>query len=207
MRRLVLSGFLNLLLVTRASASEDISSVWRDLFTRCRVTIETGKVFDATGLRDLGRSVRATQPVTVPGLPNPLIPGYQMTERRWKTHETRFIVTEAEFPPNGGKVRRSCDVELNRQARPISPAEEEALRAAFSAERTSLLNTGLHKSWDPDPIFSTNLGIRLAGHNPRNCPVVSYLMIETRPHSQPFFKSGAGEQANDCGGEPLIPHP
>lgn len=135
LRRIVLSVFLDLLLVTYASASEDNSSVWRDLIKRCRVTIETGKVVDATGLRDLGRNVRATQPVTVPGLPNSLIPEYQMTERRWKTHETRFIVTEAEFPPNDGKVRRLCDAELNRQARPIFPAEEEALGAAFMAER------------------------------------------------------------------------
>lgn len=72
------------------------------------------------------------------------------------------------------------------------------------AERASLFNTGHHKARIPIQ-YSLPTSVRLAGHNPRNCPVVSYLMIETRAHSQPFFKSGAGEEADDCGGEPLIP--
>ena len=185
-----------------------MTSVWHGLFTRCRVSIETGKDFDATGLRDLGRNVRTTKQVTVPGLPYPSFESYKLAERRWEAYGKRFVVVEEEYPPDKhGKVRRKCDVEIDSKAQPISPAEEKALKAAFIAERENLLTTGRYERWDPDAIFSTNLGIRLAGKNPGNCRVVSYLMIETRPDAQPFFSSGAGEQATDCGGEPRLPHP
>ncbi|WP_312038595.1 hypothetical protein [Rhizobium croatiense] len=162
MRRITLSILLNFALITSARASEDLSGVWRDLFTRCRIAVETGKDFDATGLRDLGRDVRTVAPVTVPGVPFPLLHGYKMAEQRWEVPGARFVVVETEYPPDHGKSRRSCELELAQEAKPISADEENHLRTAFLAERDELLGTGRYERWNPDPIFSTNLGVRLA---------------------------------------------
>lgn len=207
MRRILLAILLNLSLITCAAADEDIASVWHGLFSRCRVSVETDQGFDATGLRDLGRDVVTTQQVTVQGLPYPVHPSYKFAVQRWETDGKRFVVVERENPPDKhGKVTRTCDIEIGSKVRSISPAEEKALKAAFMAERKNLFNTGRYEHWDPDAIFSTNLGIRLAGKNPRNCRVVSYLMIETRPDAMPFLRLGTGEQAYDCGGEPRLSH-
>ncbi|MDX0359621.1 hypothetical protein CN135_23900 [Sinorhizobium meliloti] len=207
MRPIAVSVLLNLALMTSANAGDDISIVWRELFERCRVAVETGKEFDATGLRDLGRSVRAVPPLTAPGLPKPLMRGYQMAEQRWGIPGDRFVVVEAEYPPHRGKSRRSCDVELAPAAEPISTAEENLLKATFLAERDELLRGGHHEHWGPEPIFSTNLGIRLVRRNPHGCRVVSGLYIETRPgRGRQFFRTLSGEQAGDCGGAPRLLH-
>ncbi|PCD65377.1 hypothetical protein [Rhizobium phaseoli] len=207
MRRITLSILLNLTLITSAGANEDLSGVWRDLFTRCRIAVETGKDFDATGLRDLGRSVRTVPPITAPGVPFPLLHGYKMAEQRWEVPGSRFVVVEAEYPPDGGKSRRSCKLELAQGAEPISTEEEKLLRATFFVERDDLLSTGRHEYWNPDPLFSTNLGIRLAGNNPYGCRVVSFLDIDTRSHSQSFFQTGSAEQDAACGAAPRFTHP
>ncbi|MBA5804331.1 hypothetical protein [Rhizobium changzhiense] len=206
MRRITLSVLLNLVLITSASASEDLSSVWRDLFTRCRIAVETGKDFDATGLRNLGRDVKTVAPVTDPRVPFPLLPGYQVTEQRWEVPESRFVVVEAEFPPHDGKARRSCKLEIIQGAKPISTAEEKHLRATFFAERDELLSTGRYERWNPDPIFSTNLGVRLAGNNPHGCRVVSYLNIETQ-RAPSFLVTGSAEQNGACGATPRFARP
>lgn len=57
LRPTAVSILLNLALMTSANAGDDVSIIWRELFERCRVAVETGKEFDATGLHDLGRSV------------------------------------------------------------------------------------------------------------------------------------------------------
>ncbi|MGO7660747.1 hypothetical protein ACC679_38835, partial [Rhizobium ruizarguesonis] len=76
--------------------------------------------------------------------------------------------------------KRSCEIKLAQRAEPISTDEEELMRATFLVERDELLSTGGYEYWNPDPIFSTNLGIRLAGNKPHACRVVSFLDIETR---------------------------
>jgi hypothetical protein len=135
LRHITLSALLNLALITGACASEDLSDVWRDLFTRCRIAVETGKDFDATGLRDLGRDVRTVAPVTAPGVPFPLISGYEVAEQRWEVPGSRFLVVEAEHPSNRGKSKRSCEIKLAQRAEPISTDEEKLLRATFLVER------------------------------------------------------------------------
>ncbi|MGO7384986.1 hypothetical protein ACCT20_17120 [Rhizobium ruizarguesonis] len=207
MRHITLSALLNLALITGAGASEDLSSVWRDLFTRCRIAVETGKDFDATGLRDLGRDVRTVAPVTAPGVPFPLISGYEVAEQRWEVPGSRFVVVEAEHPSNRGKSKRSCEIKLAHRAEPISTDEEELLRATFLVERDELLSTGGYEYWNPDPLFSTNLGIRLAGNNPHGCRVVFFLDIETRSHSQSFFMTSSAEQDTACGAAPRFARP
>ncbi|NKL06932.1 hypothetical protein [Rhizobium leguminosarum] len=206
MRRITLSVLLNLALITSAGASEDLSSVWRNLFTRCRIAVETGKDFDATGLRDLGRNVKTVAPVTDPRVPFPLLLGYQVTEQRWEVPESRFVVVDAEYPPQDGKSRRSCNLEIVQGAKPISTAEEKHLRATFFAERDELLSTGRYERWNPDAIFSTNLGVRLAGNNPHGCRVVSYLGIETQ-RAPPFLVTVSAEQDGACGAAPRFAHP
>ncbi|NKL37803.1 hypothetical protein GFL49_29405 [Rhizobium leguminosarum bv. viciae] len=206
MRRITLSVLLNLALITSVSASEDLSSVWRDLFTRCRIAVETGKDFDATGLRDLGRDVKTVAPVMDPRVPFPLLPGYQVTEQRWEVPESRFVVVDAEYPPHDGKSRRSCKLEIIQGAKPISTAEEKHLWATFFAERDELLSTGRYERWNPDPIFSTNLGVRLAGNNPHGCRVVSYLNIDTQ-RAPSFLVTGSAEQDGACGAAPRFAHP
>ncbi|MBY5550355.1 hypothetical protein [Rhizobium leguminosarum] len=206
MRHITLSALLNLALITGASASEDLSDVWRDLFTRCRLAVESGKDFDATGLRDLGRDVKTVAPVTDPRVPFPLLLGYQVTKQRWEVPESRFVVVEAEYPPQDGKSRRSCKLEIVQGAKPISTAEEKHLRATFFAERDELLSTGRYERWNPDAIFSTNLGVRLAGHNPHGCRVVSYLDIETQ-RAPSFLVTGSAEQDGACGSAPRFAHP
>ncbi|NKK64385.1 hypothetical protein GFL88_12735 [Rhizobium leguminosarum bv. viciae] len=206
MRRITLSVLLNLALITSAGASEDLSSVWRNLFTRCRIAVETGKDFDATGLRDLGRNVKTVAPVTDPRVPFPLLLGYQVTEQRWEVPESRFVVVDAEYPPQDGKSRRSCNLEIVQGAKPISTAEEKHLRATFFAERDELLSTGRYERWNPDAIFSTNLGVRLAGNNPHGCRVVSYLGIETQ-RAPPFLVTVSAEQDGECGAAPRFAHP
>ncbi|ARQ10311.1 hypothetical protein NXC12_CH02292 [Rhizobium etli] len=207
MRRTTLSILLNLAVITSAGASEDLSGVWRDLFTRCRIAVETGKDFDATGLRDLGRDVRTAAPVTAPGVPFPVLHGYKMAEQRWEVPGARFVVVETEYPPDHGKSRRSCELELAQGATPISANEEIHLRTAFLAERDVLLGTGRYERWNPDPIFSTNLGIRLAEKNPSGCRVVSIMQIETRSQSPSFFATGTAEQDAACGAAPRFAHP
>lgn len=207
MRRITLSILLNLALMTGAGAGEDLSGVWRDLFTRCRVAVETGKDFDAKGLRDLGRDVRTIAPVTAPGVPFPLLHGYKMPEQRWEVPGARFIVVETEYPPDHGKSRRSCELELAQGAKPISADEENQLRTAFLAERDELLGTGRYEWWNPDPGFSTNLGVRLAGTNPHGCRVVSLMQIEARSQSSSFLATGTAEQDAVCGSAPRFTHP
>ncbi|MBB4572938.1 hypothetical protein [Rhizobium lentis] len=207
MRRITLSILLNFVLITNAGASDDLSGVWRDLFTRCRTAVETGKDFDATGLRDLGRDVRTVAPVTASGVPFPLLPGYKMAEQRWEVPRARFVVVETEYPPDHGKSRRSCKLELAQGAKPISVDEENHLRTAFLAERDQLHGTGRYERWNPDPIFSTNLGVRLAEKNPSGCRVVSTMQIETRSQSLSFFATGTAEQDAACGAAPRFAHP
>ena len=207
MRRITLSVLLNLALIASVNAGEDISSVWRDLFTRCRVAVEAGKDFDAMGLRDLGRSVRVVAPLTVAGLTKPIMPGFDMAEQRWGIPGDRFVVVETEYPPRDGKTRRSCNLELAPEAKPISADEENLLRTAFLAERDKLLDTGRYEHWNPDPIFSTNLGIRLAGNNVNGCRVVSLLAIDTQSNFPSFLQTGAGEQDGACGGAPRLIQP
>ncbi|WP_244956153.1 hypothetical protein [Rhizobium changzhiense] len=105
-----------------------------------------------------------------------------MTEQRWEVPESRFVVVEAEYPPHDGKSRRSCKLEIIQGAKPISTAAEKHLRATFFAERDELLSTGRYERLNPDPIFSTNLGVRLAGNNPHGCRVVSYLTSIRNAH-------------------------
>ncbi|ASR06145.1 hypothetical protein CHY08_02855 [Rhizobium leguminosarum bv. viciae] len=207
MRRITLSVLLNLALIACANAGEDISGVWRDLFTRCRVAVETGKDFDAMGLRDLGQSLRIAAPPTMAGSTKAIMPGYDMAEQRWGIPGDRFVVVETEYPPHGGKTRRSCNLELAPKAKPISADEESLLRAAFLAERDKLLDTGRYEHWNPDPIFSTNLGIRLAGNNVNGCRVVSLLFIDTQSNFPSFLQTGSGEQDGACGGAPRRAHP
>ncbi|MGO7515580.1 hypothetical protein ACC672_37810, partial [Rhizobium ruizarguesonis] len=61
------------------------------------------------------------------------------------------------------------------------------------------LSTGGYEYWHPDPLFSTNLGIRLAWNNPHGCRVVSFLDIEKRSHSQSFFMTSSAEPDTACG--------
>ncbi|MGR8924340.1 hypothetical protein [Rhizobium leguminosarum] len=199
MRHITLSVLLNLALIASANAGENISGVWRDLFTRCRVAVETGKDFDATGLR--------AAPPTMAGSTKAIMPGYDVAEQRWGIPADRFVVVETEYPPHGGKTRRSCNLELAPQAKPISADEESLLRAAFLAERDKLLDTGRYEHWNPDPIFSTNLGIRLAGNNVNGCRVVSLLFIDTQSNFPSFLQTGSGEQDGTCGGAPRLIHP
>ncbi|WP_375337148.1 hypothetical protein [Rhizobium lentis] len=199
LRHVALPVLLNLALVTSAGASEDLSGVWRDLFTRCRIAVEKGKDFNATGLRDLGRNVRTVAPLTAPGVPFPLTSGYQEAEWRWEVPGSRFVVVEGEHPSARGKSIRSCKIKLAEKAEPISTDEEKLLRATFLVERDKLLVTGRYEYWNPDPLFSTNLGIRLARKNPHGCRVVSFLDIDTRSDSQPFFMTGSAEQDTICG--------
>ncbi|MBX5228550.1 hypothetical protein HJC06_19395 [Rhizobium sp. NLR9b] len=206
MRRITLFVLLNLSLITSAGASEDLSGVWRDLFTRCRIAVETGKEFDAKGLRDLGRDMRTVAPKTAPGVPFPFLPGYQVTEQHWEVPGARFVIVEAEYAPVRGKSRRSCKIELGPRAESISAAEEARLTAAFVAERDRLFSTGYYEQWNPDPVFSTNLGVRLAGDNPHGCRVVSYLDIETQ-HAPSFLMTGSAEQDGTCGAAPRFAHP
>ena len=207
LRGITLSILLNLALITSAGASEDLSGVWRDLFTRCRIAVETGNDFDATGLRDLGRDIRMAAPVTAPGVPFPLLHGYKRAEQRWEVPGARFVVVETEYPPDHGKSRRACELELAQGAKPISADEENQLRTAFLAERDVLLGTGRYERWNPDPIFSTNLGVRLAEKNPSDCRVVSLMQIEARSQSSPFLVTGAAEQDAVCGSAPRFTHP
>ncbi|EJB02517.1 hypothetical protein Rleg9DRAFT_1319 [Rhizobium leguminosarum bv. trifolii WSM597] len=198
---------LNLALITGANASEELSAVWRDLFTRCRIAVETGKDFDATGLRDLGHDVRMVPPVTAPGVPFPLLPGHKVVEQRWEVPGSRFAVVEAEHASNRGESKRSCEIRLAQAAEPISADEEKLLRATFFVERDELLKTGRYEYWNPDPLFSTNLGIRLAGRNPNGCRVVSFLDIETRSHSESFFWTNSAEQDTVCRPTPRLVNP
>jgi hypothetical protein len=129
-----------------------------------------------------------------------------MAEQHWGVPGGRFVVIEAEFPPQRGRVRRLCDMRLAPAAKPLLAVEEDLLKAAFLAERDELLRAGRYEHWNPDPIFSTNLGMRLVGNNPNGCRVVSSLQIDTRSDLPSFFSTGSGEQDGACGGAPRLVH-
>ena len=163
-------------MVSAASLSER----WLDLWTRCRVAIEEVRPLDTEGL----------SLVELP--PNKR---YE-AQRGWWRDGDRFLVHESEWRRSPG-VRRSCDVVLATDAKPLSAAEEAMLSRAFLVERSRLISELTHEVRNPDPIFPiVPLGVGPRHKNANRCSVISHIMFD--PTSD-FFGSGTGEQKfGDC---------
>lgn len=177
-------------LASEAWAGELEVETWRQLWTRCRIAIEQGERLNTQGLTDLGPSIARVAPLAVEGLDAPLMPGYAMHEHSWQLPGSSFVLVEGEYDDK----RRKCDVRFVPDVPPVTSVEEADFVSAFKEERHLLIAAGTHGERDPDPIFSTNLGVGPIARNDNGCRVIAGLQIETRPGKQPFFASSSGEQ-------------
>ncbi|QYO75900.1 hypothetical protein [Devosia salina] len=179
-------------LSSEARASELDVETWRQLWTRCRIAIEQGEKLNTQGLIDLGPSIMRVAPITVEGLDAPLMPGYEVLEQRWQPPGSSFVLVEGEYPDE----RRSCEVRLAPNVPSVTSVEEAAFVSAFIQERRLLVASGTHEERNPDPIYSTNLGVGSLARSGSGCRIISGLHVETRPGREPFFNSFAAEQSS-----------
>lgn len=179
-------------LSSEARASELDVETWRQLWTRCRIAIEQGEKLNTQGLIDLGPSIMRVAPITVEGLDAPLMPGYEVREQSWKPPDSSFVLVEGEYDDK----RRRCDVRLGLNVPPVTSVEEADFVSAFKEERQLLVADGTHEERNPDPLFSTNLGVGPLARSDNGCSIMSGLQIETRPGREPVFNSFAAEQSS-----------
>lgn len=179
-------------LSSEARASELDVETWRQLWTRCRIAIEQGEKLNTQGLIDLGPSIMRVAPITVEGLDAPLMPGYEVREQSWQPPNSSFVLVEGEYDDK----RRRCDVRLGLNVPPVTSVEEADFVSAFKEERQLLVADGTHEERNPDPIFSTNLGVGPLARSDNGCSIMSGLQIETRPGREPVFNSFAAEQSS-----------
>lgn len=173
-----------------AQASDKDIETWLRLSERCRMAIEQGERLDTQGLNDLGPSIRRVAPVTIEGLAEPVIRGFEVRQHSWQQDGSSFVAVERESP--GG--RRSCIVQLAPGVPAATAVEEAGFVSAFLQKRQSLIAAGAHEERDLDPIFSTNLGVGSIARSASGCRILSGLQIETRPGREPLFNSFSGEE-------------
>jgi hypothetical protein len=176
---------------SEARASDKSVETWQQLWTRCRIAVEQSERVNVEGLNDLGTAIRRVAPIIAEGLAEPVMAGYELHEHRWQQPNSSFVLVEED---NQGS-RRFCAVRLAPDAPAVTSVEEARFSSAFLQARQSLVAAGTHEERNPDPIFSTNLGVGAIARDDNGCRVISTLQIETRPGTEPFFTSFSGEQA------------
>ncbi|WP_102958933.1 hypothetical protein [Mangrovicella endophytica] len=198
--RLVLCLIISVFGTAVAKAENGLAAEWRDLWTRCRIAIETGAPADTHGLINLGLVRAFVKPVMVEGYT--VLPGYEYDEQRWTRRGSRLNIFETEIPKGGG-VRRRCDVRFASWDDRLSPDQAKALTQAFLTERQTLLAAGRHEVRDPDAVPDTGfLGVGPKALNPNGCRVMSTLMIGIG--GQWSFSSLSAEQTVGCSGPSLL---
>lgn len=199
MQTLLLTVVMTLCLTLNAAAEEPVVTEWRDLWNRCRMAIEAGQRPDVSGLDDLGFSYQLVPPVLHPEL-GPLSPffGGFVQEQRWGLKDGRFVIAETELTQGHVKYIPMCKIYLADESRPITESEEVLLGDAFKADRSTLVATNRYEVWDPDPIATTNLGLRQFESTPNGFRAVSSLFIANGGTTEPWFSLLNGEQGGDC---------
>ncbi len=184
-RGLALIMLVFLLASPNSVSAQSLSERWLELWTRCRVAIETVRPLDTEGL-----------------MPFELQPNSRYhAQRGWWRDGDRFLVQEVEWRRGHG-VRRGCDVNLAPDAAALSDAEEAIVLRTFLVERSRLIGDQTHQIRDPDPIFPIALGVGPLHKNVNRCQVISGITID--PASD-FFTSGTGEQVfGDCVGQSFL---
>ncbi|WP_143534710.1 hypothetical protein [Notoacmeibacter marinus] len=188
-------------------ASEDLSQDWFDLWSRCRIAIETGTAVDANGLDNLGLRTRIKAPFKVGEYI--VLPGYEYEEQSWGRPGSEFVIREREYPRGNGKVARICEVSFLKDEHGLTDANLSVIVNTFTEERGRLIEMGGYEIRNPDPIFPVAVGVGPTSKNQNNCQVISYLQstpdLNNKDASR-FFVSGTGEQTihNGCAGPSLL---
>lgn len=169
------------------AAADDVSREWLDLWTRCRVSIETAQPLDAAGLE----AVDTTPPVH----------DRVADADAWLTQGNRggrFVVLNQQRKVDGGVVKK-CVVDVAAKAAPLSDAEEASLVRSFLTERAKLIAAQSHVASDPSPIYPVvPPGLSPDKLNPNGCSVISTIMFDL---GSDFFYSGTSEQVRGkCAG-------
>ena len=178
-------------LAPEAQASDKDVETWGYLSERCRMAIEQGERLDTQGLNDLGPSVWRVPPLIIEGLAEPARRGYEVRQHSWQQAGSSFVVVEREYLDG----RRSCVIQLAPGVPDGTAVEEAGFVSAFLQKRQALIAAGTHEERNPDPIFSTNLGVGPIARSASGCRIISGLQIEARPGREPLFNSFSAEQA------------
>lgn len=206
--RSVFAGVLAACLLSQPiHASDDLAQDWLDLWSRCRIAIETGTAFNAESLDDLGLKTQVRPPLMAGDLT--LMRGYEYEERSWGRSGSEFVVRETERPAGDGKVTRGCDVQFPSDTHVLSDATFSAIVSTFTKERERLIELGEHEIRDPDQIGPMAVGVGPVSKNRNNCRVISFLMVgsPSKGENAPrYFLSASGEQTieDGCGGPSLL---
>lgn len=194
--------------VLTAPATADPIADWRDLQARCGLAMERGEALDLAGLEGRRPGMRPQRSRTIG---NARVTTRGPARARTTTVPTgvwahplgRFEMRLIEYPTAAGS-RAICEVIPRRGAPVMTEAETAALRAAFEEMRLHALASGRWR----DANFSAEppvirLGVDRIRPNPRGCPVVASLTIDT---SRGYVRSSVSETAQDltCGGASLF---
>ncbi|GGE91415.1 hypothetical protein H1W37_10355 [Stappia taiwanensis] len=178
---------------SHANQNNEYSTNWVDLFEICRKSIETKKSLDKFGLRKLGKRVTTFPPITHPILTDPIYPGYDIKEIIWEKQNSLYNIIEAHHPTSSGKTRRECKVLFKESYNEFTMKHETEFQNDFKKLRSRLVQGGSYEIWNPDPIFSTNLGFRSARLDENRCVLIFGLQIENRKDRPFLFRLYAGE--------------
>lgn len=166
-----------------AVADNGVYEDWIDLWTRCRVAIETGQPLNAEGLFLIEPPASSQYD------------SRNDSHRAWRREGNRFVLVEREWHLNwhqGDGVRRGCEVILAPDTARLGELDEAILIRGFLVERATLMVNRTHEVRDPDPIFPiVGLGVGPISENANGCRVISFIYFGT---ADDFFWSGSGEQ-------------
>lgn len=183
---------LYLTLTPHSVVAQDLVEAWFDLWSRCRIAIETRQELE---VHDLLPASFLIDPSVHPYDHS----GYAY--RAWARDDGQFLVVEGEWT-EGEQVRRVCDVVPIDGMSSLTDIEEAMIIRSFLIERWRLVVSGSHEVRNPDPVFEIGLGVGPVVENPNGCSVISVLMIDL---PSGFFESGSGEQnRSGCGGPSLL---
>lgn len=163
--------------------AQDLTSDFGNLFDRCRVSIETSKIFIGDGLQEGNVQKRHVRDW-----------GATSRQTAWMLPGSEFYVVLTEWTARDGTIRHLCDVRLIDEDRVLEKEEQGLLLRQFFVTQIQLIGAGTHKidkSLSPIPP-TINAAFLLSEKNPNGCSVTNTLSFSP---DGTYFSAGPGEQA------------
>lgn len=177
-----LSAIVSLILIPPdfAYANQNLRDEWKDLWTRCRISVETEQPIDQTNLI----LVEANSEVQKNEI--------EYSLNKWRLEMGRLIVEEETWAHEISEARR-CRVEPDSSLKPLSEPEIALLVYEFLTERERLVFAGTHEYRELPSLYPGVLAaLGLKETKPNGCDTIS--MISFLAHPKEYFSSVSGDQ-------------